>query len=603
VGRPGLGLVAALLTAGCAHPREADRATPPTVAEAPRVTSNLLRGDYAGSEACADCHGEIHEAWAHSPMRRMTREAGTAAVRAPFDGSTFRLGGDLARMEERDGVRLMRIVSSHQGNRLYRITRVIGGRYREDFAGVDVTRAADPRTDPGQGPERILPVSYVFEPASWRYKGYSVLVRERPGLRVKVQWSRQCIGCHNTLPYLSYLLDELHGPGAPSYQGAISDRFLPPARTWRVVADDPAGLERALAEEIAHLGGAAAPAGSLQDQLAHAMRVSRQRLGPEHLVEIGIGCESCHGGAAQHVEDPEVLPSFAPTSPLVRFVPPSGARATRAHWINRACARCHTVLFSQYPWTWEGGRRSDPVPGGSSINSGEARDLLLGGCAEELACTACHDPHAADRPEALAALAGPAGNALCTQCHPALASPEGLRAHTHHPPGEGSACVACHMAKKNMGLGYQLTRYHRIGSPTDEARVLGDRPLECALCHVDRGVEELVEAMERWWGKRYDRAALRGLYGDDLGVGVLAATLARGKPHEQGAAIGALGERGDPSAIPALAPHLAHPYPLVRYYARHALERLTGAPVPVDVDRPAAEVAAAVTRWLAGREP
>ena len=66
------------------------------------------------------------------------------------------------------------------------------------------------------------------------------------------------------------------------------------------------------------------------------------------------------------------------------------------------------------------------------------------------------------------------------------------------------------MPKKNMGLDYALTRYHRIGSPTDPARVERDRPLECALCHADKSVDALVGTMEPWWGKRYDREALAG---------------------------------------------------------------------------------------------
>ena len=49
------------------------------------------------------------------------------------------------------------------------------------------------------------------------------------------------------------------------------------------------------------------------------------------------------------------------------------------------------------------------------------------------------------------------------------------------------------MPQKNLGLGYNLTRYHRIGSPTEKARVEGDRPLECALCHADKTVEELTD--------------------------------------------------------------------------------------------------------------
>ena len=149
-----------------------------------------------------------------------------------------------------------------------------------------------------------------------------------------------------------------------------------------------------------------------------------------------------------------------------------------------------------------------------------------------------------------------------------------------------------------MGLSYELTRYHRIGSPTDEARVLGDRPLECALCHREKTVNELVGAMERWWGKQYDRGRLRALYGADLAVGAITSTLARGKPHEQATAIGVLGEQGTRRDVPLLAPHLSHPYPPVRYYAKHAIEKLTGAPLSIDVGLPAAEVAAQARRWL-----
>src|SRR4029079_3980531 len=96
----------------------------------------------------------------------------------------------------------------------------------------------------------------------------------------------------------------------------------------------------------------------------------------------------------------------------------------------------------------------------------------------------------------------------------------------------------------------------------------------CSLCHADKSAATLVETMERWWGHRYDRGALRELYGADLGANPLVTTVAMGKPHEQITAAGVLGERGARGAAAALVPLLSNAYPLVRYQAREAIERL-----------------------------
>ena len=131
------------------------------------------------------------------------------------------------------------------------------------------------------------------------------------------------------------------------------------------------------------------------------------------------------------------------------------------------------------------------------------------------------------------------------------------------------------MPRKNMGLDGTLTRYHRIGSPTDAARVLGDRPLECALCHADRTVGALVDAMERWWPVRYPRQRLEELYGS-LDANVMRATLELGKPHEQAVAIATFGAARDRSAAPLIVRQLVGDYPLVREWARRALTSILG---------------------------
>jgi predicted CXXCH cytochrome family protein len=588
-------LTMVVLAAGCGGPgvSAAWTAGPPPTGV---VTSNVLRADYAGSQACAGCHSTIHRAWRQSPMHRMTRDPERAEIRAPFDGGRFQFKDDLATFQRHDDQRFVQLRSLAFGDHLYRVTRVIGGRHREDFAGLEVASTAPGAPIIGDATEElVLPVSYVFATRSFRLKGYSVMVGERPGLRAGGVWNQTCIACHNTLPQFENYWSAAYGPGAPAHQSVLVDRLLPADRRLAVTITDDGRMAQALQQEIQFLGGRPPEDADPHQLLARAARTNRAQLQASHLVELGVGCEACHGGSREHVEHADRRPSYQPRSDFLAVGPTSGAPPSRAEWINRSCARCHQVLFTRYPYTWEGGLRQ-VTPGGSHINSGEGRDFLLGGCARQMSCTTCHDPHGGSDPAALARLATPAGNTTCTACHAKLAGAEALRAHAHHDPaGAGGACVACHMPRKNMGLAYELTRYHRIGSPTDRLRVESDRPLECALCHPAESAGALVDAMERWWGKRYDRGALDRLYGD-LRTPVLQATVKRGLPHEQTAAMAVLGERRVKEAESLIAGQLTHEYPLVRYFARRALERLGGAAIALDVEQPLPALRAAVVR-------
>ena len=565
---------------------------------APLVTSNVLRRDYAGSAACASCHPAEYDKFMAAPMHNMTRLPSATVPAAPFEGR-FRFKDDAVRFERVDGDRLMHIESATLGSRTFKVTRVIGGHYREDFAGVEVG-GSDGKT------ERILPASYFLQSGRWRYKGYSVMGPERPGLRPGGVWSQTCIFCHNTIPYLDDLLGALADPRLGPYQGEVVDPLLPPARRARVQVTDDRAFAHAVDDELARLGARPARGQDPSSRAGELLRATRARFDGAHLIELGIGCESCHGGSVEHVKHNATLPSYEPRAPFLRVTTPLAAGGDpRAVAINRACARCHQVLFTRYPWTWEGATRKGGAPGGSNINSGEARDFLLGGCASAMACSDCHDPHAHNQPHAAELEARADG--VCLRCHPSLQTAEAQRAHTHHDPaGAGGRCLACHMPQKNMSLDNRLTRYHRIAAPTEKAKVEGDRPLECALCHGDKAVETLVATMEGWWHKSYDRARLRALYGDDLAhADPLAETLARGKPHEQAVALTRLGARGDRRLAPLVAAQLTHPTPILRYYALAALEALLGGPAPLDVHAPNAEILAASARWLgaAGLRP
>jgi predicted CXXCH cytochrome family protein len=568
------------------------------VAQAEKIRSNILRADYAGSNACSGCHAEIFEEWSRSPMHRMTRPATAVAVRAPFAGETFEFKGDVAQMVTSTGKRFVSLSFSDGADARYRVTRVIGGRYREDFVGVDVTTSPSPATDPGKGEERILPVSYIYSTESYRYKGYSVLVKERPRLAIGGVWRKQCVFCHNTVPHLSTLYDDLLGSPEGGYQGSMTNDLLPPSKKWVAQPTDQAKLKDALVAELTFLDAPAPKQASISQLLSRSIATARAKFGPEHFIEMGIGCEACHGGAKEHVLDPRIRPTFEVTSAAVSEHMLSQESPSKAEWINRTCMRCHTVLFSRYGPTWEGGHRYKD-PGGSTINSGEARDFALGGCSTALSCTSCHSPHAEDERSALDSLAGQAGQDLCTSCHAEFRTADAVALHSHHDPqGVGGSCINCHMPRKNMGLGYHLTRYHRISSPNDPVRVEKDRPLECAACHTDKSVKSLVDTMQTWWGKTYDDAHLKQLYGADLSVLPLPVTLNHGKPHEQVVAMAWLAATGDESHGPAIAAHLSHDYPLARYFAAQSLADLYGNWPTVDLNANQATINANSALWL-----
>jgi len=574
----------------------APRATTPKGSPPEVVTSNVLRGDYAGSASCASCHQEIAAKFAASPMHNMTRDAKSAAIVAPFDGTVFHFKNDFATLETHHGARYVRLDAAEKGQSIvYRITKVIGGRHREDFAGIEVSSIDEGAKAVGDG-EKILPISFMRGSRTLRYKGYSVMEKERPGMRASGEWRKRCIFCHNTEPYLDVILGGILGDAAKPYQGVVVDRLLPAARRATYTVTDDEAFRTALFKEVRLLDANdatyVARASDNPTAIDRATSSMRARFDEQHLLELGIGCESCHGGSREHVDDPRTKPSYLPRAPWLSYAPPKNTDV-RAQSITRTCAHCHQVLFSAYPFAWEGSLRAKD-PGGSNINSGEARDFLLGGCASKMTCTNCHDPHAKGA-------AARADNAVCTGCHQKYEKSEALKAHAHHDPsGAGGSCVGCHMPAKNMGLDGRLTRYHRIGSPSDKVRVEGDRPLECALCHANKTVGELVTNIEQWWGKSFDRAALKLLYGE-LDSSVILATLDRGKPHEQAVAIAIAGDAELRPAVPYLVRHTTHSLPLLRYWAVDALAKVFGSAPSIDLHRDNAKIEKDARAWVAAK--
>jgi len=314
-------------------------------------------------------------------------------------------------------------------------------------------------------------------------------------------------------------------------------------------------------------------------------------------VEHGVGCEACHGPAAEHVEWQERVvaegaaapepgdPGWSGDPTLARLSLALAPRLRIDH-----CGSCH-ARRSELGTHFQPG---DPfldaympeIPDLSDVYhaDGQVRDedfeyvsfLTSRMYAKDVTCTSCHDPHNA-RPVAR-------GNELCMSCHGEAVS-EAIAvidpsAHSHHRlDDEGGQCVACHMP---------LTTYMQRHPRRDHGFTIPDPlltrelgiPNACDRCHAERGLDWAVAAVEEWYGERTERPTrrrarlvARARAGDE-GVAAELVASARGEPLAAWRAIelGLLSQWSDrPAARAALIAHLRDDSALVRVSAARAL--------------------------------
>lgn len=229
-------------------------------------------------------------------------------------------------------------------------------------------------------------------------------------------------------------------------------------------------------------------------------------------VEIGVGCEACHGPGAAHVqivagERPE---RFAVSLDNWGFT----ATMSEPAEAMEQCAGCHARR--------EGFGNGNPLPGeafADNYNLSMLRPGLYhadGQILDEVyvygsflqskmsqkgvTCANCHDPHTA---EVLAE-----DNAVCTQCHSPAGNPdfESLRladyedvAHTNHPEGtEAAQCVSCHMVDK-VYMGTDPRRDHSFRVPRPDLSDALDSPNACITCHDDKSNEWAAGKVRDWF--------------------------------------------------------------------------------------------------------
>lgn len=341
-------------------------------------------------------------------------------------------------------------------------------------------------------------------------------------------------------------------------------------------------------------------------------------------VELGVGCEGCHGPGAGHAAaaaagKPAPLPAtLVPRAADAWHIDPATGNATPLHQRADAeielCAQCHarrqqiaegaagSAFFDNYaPILLERGNyHVDGQILGEVFEYGsflQSRMYRAG-----VACSDCHEPHALRlRAE---------GDGLCLRCHDKARY--ATRAHRlHEQANPGARCVACHMPERTY-MRVDDRRDHSLRVPRPDLSVAFGVPNACDACHADRGARWAAERL----AKRSDPVAgTRTQIAVAFDTGWRLASGARAKLARltadssfpvivRASALAALERLPGPTAVRAAADAVESPEPLMRLGALRALasypaEELAGLVAPRLAD-PFRAVRIEAARRLAG---
>ena len=432
--------------------------------------SNIRKADYVGPQVCAECHQENFANWQQHPHSRMNMLATEETVLGDFSRATLNYGTKKAVFRKQDGQFLIEYFQEETLLRQFRISRVIGWRYEQDYVGFQ-TRGPEPSDAPIYQQELRVGFSYDIDRQQWFPQSYlepteypgaeynpDGTFRHDPFKPTTVAFNQRCARCHNTYAY-DLRLYKIYTP-----DGLLSG--FPPGE----------GAERPVIQALA-------------EQAGHPNFETTTTLPTDQLVTVGISCESCHFGGREHAKLGKEI-RFVPTHPLLtKWTPDYKTARKNPYVVNAICRQCHH----------SGASAPDNWPDGSAgVNSMEAIEMDRGGCVSEMGCTHCHNTHISgpkaggpDQPEHLN---------TCITCHQDLQSTQAANAHSRHTPDQAS-CLDCHMPRIVQGFGI-ANRTHRIASPTDP-KILGTgMPNACNLCHLDKSLAWTQNELQKIWGKQ-----------------------------------------------------------------------------------------------------
>ena len=226
-------------------------------------------------------------------------------------------------------------------------------------------------------------------------------------------------------------------------------------------------------------------------------------------IEMGVGCESCHGPYKAHVEWRRAHPQAATNN-----TPDPTSRPMNRTEILDYCGTCHSraldltgkfqpsdAFFDHYSlemlddakkWYPDGQVHDEDY----EFVSLQSSKMYQAG----VMCLDCHNPHSAKNLIA--------DNNLCMRCHngnypkaPVINPIE----HDHHKPlEEGNDCIGCHMPVTVYMQRHQR-RDHSFSIPDPLLTKQLGIPNACNRCHTDQTTDWSIGYVNQWYGLKMNR--------------------------------------------------------------------------------------------------
>lgn len=527
--------------------------------------TNIHPDDYAGPEACKNCHKKQYAGWSEHPHRWMNSLVENITVLGDFnDQQISYLGGQVTfyKLVDKGAEQYRMRLQRGQILREYLVDQTIGSRHFQYYVGRQLVgpEAAD---HPVYAEAHVLPLGYWIDHKEWVpavHIGPEIREAERPDpFAVRAPYTgdigeysdqaldlyrSQCNFCHTTFP--------------------LGDLFVRFPRT--VGRHIPTEVHVSLVDYVQQARPEFWPAGRTASDMSEAdfanlLREFHRMDAGQYAVTLGISCEACHLGAKEHAQGKQKRPKFFPTGDEMVIRPQSAEwDLGRTHDnVNWSCGRCHA------------GNRPQYANGVATWNSTEYTDAMRGSCYSQLTCIRCHNPHEAighEWPQTPAQ-----DDAICLSCHQKYQPDDARQRHTHHSLDQaGSRCMNCHMPHINEGL-QEVVRTHTIFSPTNRTMIESNQMNACNQCHVEQPIDWTLTHLKNWYGKTFsDRAinenypnrkqptAINWLSSDNESVRLVAAD--------------SLSRVNARWALPQLIQGLDDPFLLNRQFARIGLERM-----------------------------